>query len=42
DQVVGAKARMLGVILNDMQAADMEPRYGYYYDYGHYAKKEET
>jgi Mrp family chromosome partitioning ATPase len=42
DQVVAAKAHMVGVILNDMHATDMEPRYGSYYDYGHYAKKEET
>src|SRR5208282_5980351 len=42
DQVVAAKGRMVGVILNDMHSSEMEPRYGYYYDYGHYAKKEET
>lgn len=41
DQVVSAKANILGVVLNDMHATDMEPRYGYYYDYGHYARKEE-
>ncbi|MBI4386200.1 MAG: hypothetical protein HY551_02345 [Elusimicrobia bacterium] len=40
DQVAAAKANILGVVLNDMQASDIEPRYGYYYDYGHYAKKE--
>ena len=36
DQVLAAKCRVLGVVLNDMKSADMEPRYGYYYDYGHY------
>lgn len=41
DQVASAKAPIVGVILNDMQSTDMEPRYGYYYDYGHYAGKEE-
>lgn len=42
DQVVAAKANIAGVVLNDMHATDMEPRYGYYYDYGHYAKKDDA
>jgi uncharacterized protein involved in exopolysaccharide biosynthesis/Mrp family chromosome partitioning ATPase len=42
DQVLTAKADIVGVILNDMQSTDMEPRYGYYYDYGHYASSQES
>jgi len=37
DQVVFSKGRILGVVLNDARATDMEPGYGYY-DYGHYSK----
>ncbi|MBI3550319.1 MAG: polysaccharide biosynthesis tyrosine autokinase [Elusimicrobia bacterium] len=40
DQIVSSKSNIIGVVLNDMSATDMEPRYGYYYDYGHYARKE--
>jgi capsular exopolysaccharide synthesis family protein len=38
DQIVAAKGNIIGVVLNDMRSTDMEPRYGYYYDYEHYAK----
>lgn len=42
DQVVASKSNIVGIVLNDMQASDMEPRYGYYYDYGHYARRESS
>ncbi|MEW6040656.1 MAG: polysaccharide biosynthesis tyrosine autokinase, partial [Elusimicrobiota bacterium] len=32
EQLVSAKAKILGIVLNDIRAAEMEPRYGYYYD----------
>lgn len=41
DQVVASNVKIAGVVLNDMLSSDMEPRYGYYYDYGHYATREE-
>lgn len=41
DQIVAAKGNIIGVVLNDMRSTDMEPRYGYYYDYEHYAKTED-
>jgi len=40
EQIVSGKARMLGVVLNDMKSTEMGPSYGYYYDYGHYARPE--
>lgn len=42
DQVVASNVKIAGVVLNDMLSTDMEPRYGYYYDYGHYATREEN
>lgn len=41
DQIVSARGNIIGVVLNDMRSSDMEPRYGYYYDYEHYAAKDE-
>ncbi|MFH2070896.1 MAG: polysaccharide biosynthesis tyrosine autokinase [Elusimicrobiota bacterium] len=40
EQLVSAKANVLGVVLNDIKASEMEPRYGYYYDYKYYADAE--
>ncbi len=31
DQLENVNTRILGVVLNDLRAVDMEPRYGYYY-----------
>ena len=31
DQLINVKSRVLGVVLNDLHAAEMEPHYGYYY-----------
>lgn len=41
DQIAQAHCNILGVVLNDMRSSDMAPRYGYYYDYGHYAQSDE-
>lgn len=41
EQIVGNKATVLGVIMNGLRTSDMEPRYGYYYDYGSYMKQQE-
>ncbi len=41
DQIAASKGNIIGVVLNDMRSSDMEPRYGYYYDYEHYAKSDE-
>jgi capsular exopolysaccharide synthesis family protein len=41
DQVASAHCNILGVVLNDMRSSDMAPRYGYYYDYAHYAQSDE-
>ena len=38
DQISGANARMLGVVLNGVRAAEMGPQYGYY-DYKNYARR---
>ncbi|MBI3299443.1 MAG: polysaccharide biosynthesis tyrosine autokinase [Elusimicrobia bacterium] len=38
DQVVLSHGKILGIALNDARAASMEPGYGSYSDYGHYAK----
>jgi len=40
EQLTNAKAKVLGVVLNDIRATEMEPRYGYYYAYKYYAKEE--
>ncbi|MDI6641869.1 MAG: polysaccharide biosynthesis tyrosine autokinase [Elusimicrobiota bacterium] len=42
EQLAGVKANVLGVVLNDIRAAEMEPRYGYYYAYKYYAKEEKV
>ncbi|MFN3967129.1 MAG: hypothetical protein ACK4JE_05480, partial [Endomicrobiia bacterium] len=42
EQLINAKAKVLGVVLNDIRATEMEPRYGYYYAYKYYAKEEKT
>ncbi|MDO8806540.1 MAG: polysaccharide biosynthesis tyrosine autokinase [Elusimicrobiota bacterium] len=40
DQISGANARMLGVVLNGVRASEMGPQYGYYYkDYKNYAHR---
>lgn len=40
DQIFGVHARMIGVVLNAVRAAEMGPQYGYYYkDYAKYARK---
>ncbi len=42
EQLVNAKAKILGMVLNDIRATEMEPRYGYYYAYKYYSKEEKT
>ena len=38
DQITGANAHMIGVVLNGVRASEMGPQYGYYYkDYKNYA-----
>jgi len=40
DQITGANARMIGVVLNGVRASEMGPQYGYYsYDYKNYARR---
>jgi tyrosine-protein kinase Etk/Wzc len=40
DQINGANAHMLGVVLNGVRASEMGPQYGYYYyDYKKYARR---
>ncbi|PKN02041.1 MAG: hypothetical protein CVU77_01080 [Elusimicrobia bacterium HGW-Elusimicrobia-1] len=38
DQLAGVKANLVGVVLNDIKASDMQHRYGYYYTYKYYHK----
>lgn len=40
DQLISVKANILGVVLNDIKASEMEPGYGYYYAYRYYMEKE--
>jgi|GEM_PF-1789913 len=40
EQVSGAGSRIIGVALNDISASEIGPRFGYYQDYGRYAKAE--
>ncbi len=42
DQLINAKAKVVGIVLNDIKSTDMEPRYGYYYAYKYYSKDEKT
>ncbi|PIV54098.1 MAG: hypothetical protein COY53_02875 [Elusimicrobia bacterium CG_4_10_14_0_8_um_filter_37_32] len=37
DQLMTVKAKLMGVILNDIKSTEMEPRYGYYYAYRYYS-----
>jgi tyrosine-protein kinase Etk/Wzc len=40
DQITGANAKMIGVVLNGVRAAEMGPQYGYYYkEYDKYARR---
>jgi tyrosine-protein kinase Etk/Wzc len=39
DLLVSIKANLVGVVLNDIRAEEMEPRYGYYYAYKYYTKE---
>ncbi|MFA6434244.1 MAG: polysaccharide biosynthesis tyrosine autokinase [Elusimicrobiales bacterium] len=40
DQVTGANAHMIGVVLNGVRASEMGPQYGYYsYDYKNYSRR---
>ncbi|MCX7716607.1 MAG: Wzz/FepE/Etk N-terminal domain-containing protein [Endomicrobia bacterium] len=39
DMLASIKANVVGVVLNDIRAEEMEPRYGYYYAYKYYSKE---
>ncbi len=39
DMLLSIKANLVGVVLNDIRAEEMEPRYGYYYAYKYYTKE---
>jgi len=39
DQLTAVKANVIGVVLNDIKAADIEQRYGYYHTYKYYHKE---
>ncbi len=39
DMLTSIKANLVGVVLNDIRAEEMEPRYGYYYAYKYYTKE---
>lgn len=40
EQITGANAHMVGVVLNGVRASEMGPQYGYYYyDYKNYARR---
>ncbi|MCS7151863.1 MAG: polysaccharide biosynthesis tyrosine autokinase [Endomicrobia bacterium] len=39
DMLSSIKANVVGVVLNDIRAEEMEPRYGYYYAYKYYSKE---
>lgn len=38
EQLVSVKANLAGMVLNDIRAEEMEPRYGYYYAYKYYSR----
>ncbi|MHB9156103.1 MAG: CpsD/CapB family tyrosine-protein kinase, partial [Endomicrobiales bacterium] len=40
NQLMNVKAPVLGVVLNDLTASEMEPSYGYYYSYKYYAHRD--
>ncbi|MCX7910139.1 MAG: hypothetical protein N2505_00940, partial [Endomicrobia bacterium] len=39
DMLLSVKANVCGIVLNDIKAEEMEPRYGYYYAYKYYSKE---
>jgi capsular exopolysaccharide synthesis family protein len=40
DQITGANAKMIGVVLNGVRASEMGPQYGYYYkEYNNYSRR---
>jgi len=39
DQLTAVKANVIGVVLNDIKASDIEQRYGYYHTYKYYHKE---
>jgi len=39
DQLTAVKANVIGVVLNDIKAADIEQRYGYYHTYKYYHRE---
>ena len=39
DQLLSVKANLIGLVLNDIRAEEMEPRYGYYYAYKYYSRE---
>jgi capsular exopolysaccharide synthesis family protein len=39
DQLISVKANLIGLVLNDIRAEEMEPRYGYYYAYKYYSRE---
>ncbi len=39
DQLTAVKSNLIGIVLNDIRAEEMEPRYGYYYAYKYYSKE---
>lgn len=40
EQLEAAGAKVFGVVLNDIQVAEMKPLYGYYYSYKYYSEKQ--
>jgi tyrosine-protein kinase Etk/Wzc len=41
DLLTSIKANIAGIVLNDIRAEEMEPRYGYYYAYKYYSKEKQ-
>ncbi len=39
EQLLSVKANLIGLVLNDIRAEEMEPRYGYYYAYKYYSRE---
>lgn len=40
DQLTNVKVPVIGLILNDIKALEMEPQYGYYHSYKYYSQEE--
>jgi len=42
DQLTNVKVPVIGLILNDLKALEMDPQYGYYNSYKYYSSQEES